>query len=90
MTKESKMNRYPEPNRELRVLPSPLCPDGHIITKIGLAAAAQVVGGEYGRYEQPMPNTHDLNTLAMRGILAARGCADPSGHLCEQGATSGL
>jgi len=81
---------YYQTQGEVRVKPSYLCPDEHVVRAISLAIAAQLEGTAHRVCEQPMPADHELTTLALRSILTARNCLDPTGHLCEIGATSGL
>ncbi len=81
---------YHQAQGEVPIGPSHLCPNAHVVRAVGLAAAAQLEGAAYRHYGQPMPTSDELATLALQRILAARNCADPSGHLCEPGAASGL
>jgi hypothetical protein len=69
--------------REITLPPSDGCAERHVVNQIGLIVGAQVVGAEYAIYRQPMPGRYELDELALRAILTARGCEDPQGHPYE-------
>jgi len=76
---------------ELTVDPTDCCPRGHTIRAIGLASRAIVEGNAaIDAGEQPTPSYLDLTTRALGSILSARGCANPTAHLCPPNVTSGL